>query len=281
MPNTVTARHRGALGLAVVLTVVVAASTTACATDPPTPPSDHAPTASPPVSAALASHLAAARQATAAYVTDLDAAKRDGYQIITPMMPEMGFHYLNPKIEGFHVSEPPILVYLQIGSTWQLGAVEWVFRRPRQPHPWRERPTAPSRPPVTTPTARLSRRRQRASARRRSKQGTPSHSGIPISPRCTSGSGTTTQPASTTAPIPWCRHTRSPRGDAVARGPLRTVGPPRRRHSEGLVWTWRVTGVVNRHLDEASNRGHRVADAGHSDAQQDLVRVHHDAPRYW
>ncbi len=136
MRNTVAAGRRGALRLAVVLAVVVAGSTTACATDPPPPPSAHPPTASPSVSAALASQLAAARQATAAYATDLEAAKRDGYQIITPMMPEMGFHYLNPKIEGFHVSEPPILVYLQIGSTWQLGAVEWVF------------PTAPANPPL-------------------------------------------------------------------------------------------------------------------------------------
>ena len=30
---------------------------------------------------------------------------------------------------GFDVSKPPILVYEHHGSSWQLGAVEWVFTK--------------------------------------------------------------------------------------------------------------------------------------------------------
>jgi hypothetical protein len=75
----------------------------------------------------LAQQLAAARLATAKYATNLDRAKADGYMIITKMMPEMGFHFLNPNIQGFDVTKPQILVYEHSGNTWQLGALEWVF----------------------------------------------------------------------------------------------------------------------------------------------------------
>jgi hypothetical protein len=85
----------------------------------------------PSVSPELAARLAAARVATAPYVTDLAAAERAGYTIITRMMPNMGYHYLNPKIEGFDVTKPAILVYVRNGGGWQLGALEWVF--PEQP----------------------------------------------------------------------------------------------------------------------------------------------------
>jgi hypothetical protein len=71
--------------------------------------------------------LAQARVATAKYVTNLARAKADGYVIITPMIPNMGYHFLNPKIEGFDVTRPPILVYIRKGQSWQLVAVEWVF----------------------------------------------------------------------------------------------------------------------------------------------------------
>ena len=60
----------------------------------------------------LAQSLAAARLATAKYATDLNRAKADGYQIITQMIPDMGYHYLNPKVSGFNV-------------TCDLGAVDW------------------------------------------------------------------------------------------------------------------------------------------------------------
>jgi hypothetical protein len=85
-------------------------------------------------SSGLASLLANARVATARYATDLDAARADGYSIITPMMPDMGVHFMNPKIAGFDVTKPPILVYEKRGSEWQLGALEWVFpSKPRRP----------------------------------------------------------------------------------------------------------------------------------------------------
>jgi hypothetical protein len=82
----------------------------------------------------LAQSLAAARLATAKYATDLNRAKEDGYQIITQMIPDMGYHFLNPKVTGFNVTKPAILVYLKRGSTYQLGALEWVFTsKPAKP----------------------------------------------------------------------------------------------------------------------------------------------------
>ena len=77
----------------------------------------------------LAQQLAAARLATAQYATRLDTAQAHGYQIITPMMPNMGFHFMNPHIQGFNVRKPQILVYEHHGKTWQLGALEWVFTK--------------------------------------------------------------------------------------------------------------------------------------------------------
>ena len=75
----------------------------------------------------LATQLARARLATARYATNLRAAKADGYQIITRMIPDMGWHFLNPTIQGFDVTKPHILVYERHGRSWQLGALEWVF----------------------------------------------------------------------------------------------------------------------------------------------------------
>jgi hypothetical protein len=75
----------------------------------------------------LTGQLAKARLATAKYATDLDAAKADGYGIITKMIPDMGYHFMNPNISGFDVTKPAILVYEHKAGTWQLGALEWVF----------------------------------------------------------------------------------------------------------------------------------------------------------
>jgi hypothetical protein len=86
--------------------------------------------------ATLASQLAAGRLATARYATSLHTAKADGYQIITRMIPDMGWHFLNPTIQGFDVTRPPILVYERHGRRWQLAAFEWVF------------PTKPATPPL-------------------------------------------------------------------------------------------------------------------------------------
>jgi hypothetical protein len=76
---------------------------------------------------ALAQSLATARLATAKYATSLQRAKADGYQIITQMIPGMGYHYLKPKVTGFNVTKPAILVYVKRGTTYELGALEWVF----------------------------------------------------------------------------------------------------------------------------------------------------------
>jgi hypothetical protein len=79
----------------------------------------------------LANKLARARIATARYVFDLDLAKKDGYRQITPVMKNMGLHYLNPSITKFDVTKPPILVYTRRDGKYQLGALEWVF--PKKP----------------------------------------------------------------------------------------------------------------------------------------------------
>src|SRR5262245_24428007 len=52
------------------------------------------------------------------------------------MLPNMGWHFMNPKVKGFDVRKPAILVYEKRGSTWQLGALEWVF------------PAKPAKPPL-------------------------------------------------------------------------------------------------------------------------------------
>jgi hypothetical protein len=89
---------------------------------------------SPEQSAELAQQLASARLATAKYATDLHQAKADGYQIITRMIPDMGWHFMNPSIQDFDVRRPPILVYERKGRAWQLAALEWVFpKKPAEP----------------------------------------------------------------------------------------------------------------------------------------------------
>ncbi len=80
---------------------------------------------------AVITKLSAARLATAKYATDLTRAKADGYTIITQMIPNMGYHFLNPKVEGFDITKPAILVYVRKGDAWQLVAIEWVF--PQKP----------------------------------------------------------------------------------------------------------------------------------------------------
>jgi hypothetical protein len=79
----------------------------------------------------LAGKLAGSRLATAKYATSLEAAKADGYVPLTPNMPGMGFHFINPKVTGFDVRKPPILVYVKRGGSWQLAALEWAF--PKRP----------------------------------------------------------------------------------------------------------------------------------------------------
>jgi hypothetical protein len=88
-------------------------------------------------SAALASDIAKARIALAPFATNLNRAKAHGYKMqITPMMPGMGYHYMDPGVKGFDVRRPPILVYVRRGTAAQLVAAEWVF------------PTRPAKPPL-------------------------------------------------------------------------------------------------------------------------------------
>ena len=82
----------------------------------------------------LAGDVLTARQATARFATGLRAAKAAGYRIITPMMPDMGYHYMNPSVTGFNLRRPPILVYEHTPAGWRLGALEWVFTsKPARP----------------------------------------------------------------------------------------------------------------------------------------------------
>jgi hypothetical protein len=109
-----------------------------CSHSAVTPTAGNAPGPSPTwtASPALARQLTSARAATAKYLTDISAAHADGYEIITPMMDGMGYHYLNKNIEGFDVTKPAILVYEKNGTAWQLAALEWVF------------PSVPTTPPL-------------------------------------------------------------------------------------------------------------------------------------
>jgi hypothetical protein len=115
----------GVLALAAVALWAAAASGT---------PAKSRVAAAPSRGPSLVSQLAAMRVATAKYVDNLPLARRNGYGIITRMIPNMGWHYMNPKIAGFDVTKPAILVYLKHGKTWQLGALEWVFtQKPKTP----------------------------------------------------------------------------------------------------------------------------------------------------
>src|SRR6476646_8841498 len=78
-------------------------------------------------SSEIAADIRIGRQATAKYAMNLALAKKDGYRILTRMIPNMGYHFVNPSVKGFDVRKPPILVYEHRGSTWQLGAFEWTF----------------------------------------------------------------------------------------------------------------------------------------------------------
>lgn len=113
--------------LAGAVILIAAASLPLQATQAHVPAAQAQTTVSPKVAAAIAQ----ARLATAKYAMDLERAKADGYMIITPMIPNMGYHFLNPKIEGFDVTKPPILVYVRKDDAWQLVAIEWVY--PKRP----------------------------------------------------------------------------------------------------------------------------------------------------
>jgi hypothetical protein len=85
----------------------------------------------PEITPEIAAQVAQIRAGTAKYANNIDAATEDGFFIITQMIPDMGYHFLNPNVEGFDIGQPPILVYSRDADAWELGAVEWVF--PEEP----------------------------------------------------------------------------------------------------------------------------------------------------
>src|SRR5262249_29336132 len=114
LPPTVGAQTKTATGgttmstkrlAGATLAIVAAVSISAAAASP-------APrvTAAKASKSTLVSQLAAARIATAKYVSNLGLAKENGYGIITRMIPNMGYHYMNPKVNGFKVKKTPILL---------------------------------------------------------------------------------------------------------------------------------------------------------------------------
>jgi hypothetical protein len=111
-------------GIAAVVVALAAVMLPAWAQSPRSP---SAPSAPGGADQKLTNQLAAMRLATAKFATNLQAAQDAGYEIITQMIPNMGFHYMNPNISGFDVRKPQILVYEHHGKSWQLGALEWVF----------------------------------------------------------------------------------------------------------------------------------------------------------
>jgi hypothetical protein len=117
------------VSLVTLLCAVVPLAAWAARTNTPDPMGDmHMTSPGHSTPKALAPILAKARLATAKYATSLEAARKDGYTVnVTKMIPDMGWHFLNPKISGFDASKPPILVYEKRGTTWHLGAFEWVF----------------------------------------------------------------------------------------------------------------------------------------------------------
>ena len=112
-------------GVAAALAVAVSAALAAGGTRAEVPqmippdPSGVAPYALTAVhpTARFVDQLAAARAATAKYAGDLPRARADGYRIITRMIPNMGYHFMNPNVQGFDVRKPQILVYEHRGTT--------------------------------------------------------------------------------------------------------------------------------------------------------------------
>ena len=184
------------LGVTAAAALIASACSSSKPTTTPTTTTHHdtAPASSVVPDAAEAVELARARAATARYATDLAAAKADGYRIITPMMPDMGYHFLNPAIAGLRRREATHPRLPPDRGAWQLGALEWVF------------PEKPATPPLAECDLRHVRRRlplrrrhvrrsptpRRAAPQRALTPARRSCSGTRHSSRCTSGSGTPT-----------------------------------------------------------------------------------------
>jgi hypothetical protein len=133
----VTVLRKGLAVLAVAVLGLTGCSSQSNSTAGSTPsasPSDPAASIALPVDADLGRTFNSLHAATAVYANDVGAAEKAGYMIITPMMPGMGYHYMNPNIPNFNAITPQILVYVKTQNTMQLVALEWVFtEKPKQP----------------------------------------------------------------------------------------------------------------------------------------------------
>lgn len=96
--------------------------------DTPQPTPTEEPTPTP--EASLETQLDRVREATAAY-TDPRAALEDGFKPGGPYVPGMGWHFQHPQRlqsaaeNGFGLTEPPILTYLETEDGLTLGSVEY------------------------------------------------------------------------------------------------------------------------------------------------------------
>lgn len=126
--------------VAAALLLLLAGCSAEAGDEPTAPATGHQMPSTTTVDPALARPLSFAHAATAKYATDILAAQKDGYMLITPLMPGMGYHYLNPAVQEFDASKPPILVYQGEGVDKQLVALEWV---------WPEEPAEPPLPGAT------------------------------------------------------------------------------------------------------------------------------------
>src|SRR5580698_7079297 len=102
-------RTRG-LAVCVVGAVVLSSAVAIAAARTPSPVFPQAAPANAWAPSALAKQLSLARAATAKYAENLPLAKANGYSIITKMIPNMGYHFMNASVKGFDVTKPPILV---------------------------------------------------------------------------------------------------------------------------------------------------------------------------
>lgn len=75
---------------------------------------------------ALAHELNSVRKATEQY-KNVSVARDDGYAVVAPYVPEMGFHFINPGLFApdadatVDITEPPILVYAPTGNYLNQG----------------------------------------------------------------------------------------------------------------------------------------------------------------
>lgn len=63
-----------------------------------------------------------------AHATNLAKAKTDGYHIAPKMIPNMGYHFINPKITGFDVNHATSIRSLKLSHRFPLVALRGARR---------------------------------------------------------------------------------------------------------------------------------------------------------